>query len=64
MTSALVVLLGWDAVRQRLVEELLSFGVQVRVLLIAEKADGMPGLPESVDVLTAGDIHNGNCLVL
>jgi uncharacterized protein (DUF58 family) len=64
MTSALVVLLGWDAVRQRLVEELLSFGVQVRVLLIAEKADGMAEPPESVEVLTANDIHAGNCLVL
>ena len=44
LTSCIVVLLEWDAARQNFVEALRRTGIELRVLLISERADAPPGV--------------------
>jgi len=44
LTSCIVVLLDWDEARQNFVEALRRTGVELRVLLVSEKAEPPPGV--------------------
>ena len=59
VSSAILILLGWDAQRQALVAGLRGTGAEVRVLLVCAEADTPRDLPGWVGVLRPGRIEEG-----
>ena len=59
LTSCIVVLLGWDAPRRAFVESLRASGLEVRALLVCERAAAPAEAPAGVLVLHPGEVAAG-----
>ncbi len=59
MSSAILILLHWDAVRANLVRDLMDAGVAVKAVL----QDGRTAadMPDFVQHVTRADIQDGKC---
>jgi hypothetical protein len=60
--SAVVLLLGWDKERQKLISRLNDYGIAVKVIIIGD--DKKISAPSHVKILSAEDIQNGRVVKL
>lgn len=60
ISSAVLLLLDWNPIRQRVISELRASGVTVRVFLIAGPGPLPPELPEFVEIVSVNDILDGH----
>ena len=61
ISSAVFILLTWNEVRRDLLHEMACVGITTRVFLVSGGDPLPPDLPDSVDILQAGDILEGKC---
>lgn len=61
ISSAVLVLVAWNAVRRALMAELRAAGVTVKAVLVTAGAEAPPDLPAEVRLVPAADIREGRC---
>lgn len=59
LTSCIVVLLDWDAPRRAFVESLRASGLEIRALLVCDRAAAPAEAPAGVLVLHPGEVAAG-----